>query len=91
MNNNENENKREDSEYEDEINKLSIGDIDAIFSSAAAKENSEDIEDVLKRELRLRAKIDEAEKETRRRSRKIKRDGNEEERRARSGDEFDAR
>ncbi|CAL6273615.1 unnamed protein product [Bathycoccus prasinos] len=62
MNNNENENKREDSEYEEEINKLSIGDIDAIFSSAAAKENSEDIEDVLKRELRLRAKIDEAEK-----------------------------
>ena len=60
--NNENENKREDSEYEEEINKLSIGDIDAIFSSAAAKENSEDIEDVLKRELRLRAKIDEAEK-----------------------------
>lgn len=55
-------NKREDSDYEEEINKLSIGDIDAIFSSAAAKENSEDIEDVLKRELRLRAKIDEAEK-----------------------------
>ena len=60
--NNDNKNKREDSEYEEEINKLSIGDIDAIFSSAAAKENSEDIEDVLKRELRLRAKIDEAEK-----------------------------
>jgi len=53
---------REDSDYEDEINKLSIGDIDEIFASAAAKENSEDIEDVLKRELRLRKKIDEAEK-----------------------------
>ena len=52
---------REDSDYEDEINKLSIGDIDEIFASAAAKENSEDIEDVLKRELRLRKKIDEAE------------------------------
>ena len=53
--------KRDDSDYEDEINKLSIGDVEEIFASAAAKENSEDIEDVLKRELRLRAKIDEAE------------------------------
>ena len=50
--------KRDDSDYEDEINKLSIGDVEEIFASAAAKENSEDIEDVLKRELRLRAKID---------------------------------
>ena len=53
--------KRDDSDYEDEINKLSIGDVEEIFASAAAKENSEDVEDVLKRELRLRAKIDEAE------------------------------
>jgi len=62
---------REDSDYEDEINKLSIGDIDEIFASAAAKENSEDIEDVLKRELRLRKKIDEAEEKLERGREKI--------------------
>jgi hypothetical protein len=63
--------RREDSDYEDEINKLSIGDIDEIFASAAAKENSEDIEDVLKRELRLRKKIDEAEEKLERGREKI--------------------
>jgi len=62
---------REDSDYEDEINKLSIGDIDEIFDSAAAKQNSEDIEDVLKRELRLRKKIDEAEEKLERGREKI--------------------
>jgi hypothetical protein len=63
--------RREDSDYEDEINQLSIGDIDEIFASAAAKENSEDIEDVLKRELRLRKKIDEAEEKLERGREKI--------------------
>jgi len=78
---------REDSEYEEDINKLSIGDIDEIFMNATKKSNrskksnseeeEEDIEDVLKREMRLRAKIDEAETALEKGKENIKRIANE--------------